>query len=104
VRADRWCDLNVKINDQWLNLPRTLRSVTSPDIFPEAPDDLAGTKTLKPPITVLRVLDENKKIVLDLTLDTIAVSDAGAVFMGRATVSWKGRHIKDVAVACDEPG
>ncbi len=99
-----WCDIDVKINDQWLNLPRTLRSVTSPGIFPEAPDDLAGTKALKPPITVLRVLDENKKIVLELTLDKIVASDDAVGFMGRATVSWKGRHIKDLAVSCDDPG
>ncbi len=99
-----WCDIDVKINDQWLNLPRTLRSVTSPGIFPEVPDDLAGTKALKPPITVLRVLDENKKIVLELSLDKIVASDDAVVFMGRATVSWKGRHIKDLAVSCDDPG
>ena len=99
-----WCDIDVKINDQWLNLPRTLRSVTSPGIFPEAPDDLAGTKALKPPITVLRVLDENKKIVLELSLDKIVASDDAVVFMGRVTVSWKGRHIKDLAVSCDDPG
>ena len=99
-----WCDIDVKINDQWLNLPRTLRSVTSPGIFPEAPDDLAGTKLLKPPITVLRVLDENKKIVLELTLDRIVASDDAVVFMGRTTVSWQGRHIKDLAVSCDDPG
>src|SRR5438128_58910 len=50
-----WCELN---------LPRTLRSVTSPGVFPEAPDELTGTKSLRPPITVLRVLDENRKIIL----------------------------------------
>src|SRR6266545_7021546 len=49
-----WCDIDVKINDQWLNLPRTLRSVTSPGVFPEASDDFVGTKTLKPAVTVLR--------------------------------------------------
>ena len=60
-----WCDIDVKINDQWLNLSRTLRSVTSPGIV---------------------------------------ASDDAVVFMGRATVSWKGRHIKDLAVSCDDPG
>jgi len=99
-----WCDIDVKINDQWLNLPRTLRSVTSPGIVASDDDDLAGTKALKPPITVLRVLDENKKIVLELSLDKIVASDDAVVFMGRATVSWKGRHIKDLAVSCDDPG
>ena len=99
-----WCDIDVKINDQWLNLPRTRRSVTRPGDFPEVPDDLAGTRTLKPPLTVLKVLDDNRKIVLDLALDTIAVTDAGAVFTGRVTVSWKGRHIKDATVTCDDPG
>ncbi len=99
-----WCDIDVKINDQWLNLPRTLRSVTSPAVFPEAPDELTGSKPLKPPITVLRVLDENKKIILELTLDKIVETDTGPVFKGRATVSWKGRHIKDAAMTCDDPG
>jgi len=99
-----WCDIDVKINDQWLNLSRTLRSVTSPAVFPEAPDELTGTKPLKPPITVLRVLDENKKIILELTLDKIVETDAGPVFKGRAAVSWKGRHIKDAAMTCDDPG
>ncbi len=63
----------------WLNLPRTLRSVTRPGDFPEVPDDFAGTKTLNPAITVLKVLDENKKIVLQVTLDKITVTDAGPV-------------------------
>jgi hypothetical protein len=99
-----WCDIDVKINDEWLKLPRTLRSVTSPRVFPEAPDEFVGTKTLKPPVTVLKVLDENKKIILELTLDKIVASDTEVVFMGRATVSWKGRRIKDAAVTCDEPG
>jgi len=99
-----WCDIDVKINDQWLKLPRTLRSVTSPDVFPEAPDDLAGTKTLKPPVTVLRVLDENKKVILELTLDKIVGSDTEVVFLGRATLSWKERHFKGLVVKCDEPG
>ena len=94
----------MKINDQWLNLPKALRSVTTPGVFPETPDDFVGTKILKPPVTVLKVLDENKKVILDLTLDKIVASDTEVVFMGRATVSWKGRHIKDTAVACDEPG
>jgi len=99
-----WCDIDVKINDQWLNLPRTLRSVTPPGVFPETPDDFVGTKILKPPVTVLRVLDEDKKIILELTLDKIVASDTAVVFSGRATVSWKGRHIKDSAVTCDDPG
>jgi len=99
-----WCDIDVKINDQWLNLPRTLRSVTRPGDFPAVPEDLAGTRTLKPPVTVLKVLDDSRKIVLELALDKIAVTDAGAVFTGRATVSWKGRHIKDAVVTCDDPG
>jgi hypothetical protein len=99
-----WCDINVKINDQWLDLPRTLRSVTSPRVFPEAPDDLTGTTILKPPVTVLRVLNENKKLILELTLDKIVATETDVVFMGRATVSWKGRHIKDAAVKCDDPG
>ena len=99
-----WCDIDVKINDQWLNLPRTLRSVTSPGVFPEAPDELTGTKSLNPPITVLKVLDENRKLILELTLDKIVETDAGPVFKGRATVSWKGRHIKGAAVTCDDPG
>jgi hypothetical protein len=99
-----WCDIDVKVNEQWLNLPRTLRSVTSPGVFPEAPDDLVGAMVLKPPVTVLEVLDEDKKVVLKLTLEKVTATDAGAVFMGRATVSWKGHRIKDAAVRCDEPG
>ena len=53
---------------------------------------------------MLRVLDESKKVILELTLHTIDASDTAVIFMGRATVSWKGRHIKDAAVTCDEPG
>jgi hypothetical protein len=99
-----WCEIDVKIDDQWLNLPRTLRNVTKPGDFPEVPDDLVGTKFLKPPVTVLKVLDENRKIVLELTLDKITVAETAAVFTGRATLSWKERHIKDMAVTCDDPG
>ncbi len=98
-----WCDFAVKIQDQWIKLPTTLRSTTRPRDFPEAPEDLVGAKTLKPPVTVLRVLD-GKTPVLVLILDKITVTDAGPIFIGRTTLSWKGHRLKDLAVTCEEPG
>ncbi len=63
---------------------------------------IAGVR-IGPMITRAEVLNENKKVVLGLTLDAITVTDEAVVFTGRATVSWKGRQIKDAPVACDEP-